>query len=425
MQKETFSDDDFQTIDVSEDAEQFDEAAFHRHYNEAVRSASSAAPKERQNRQAADMRRKREERMERQRRETESRISGGRQRRPQRDAAGPAQDGKQAQGPIRGQRDTPRQAAQPPAGSANGRQASPRSGFGRVVSALLIIIAVLLGSLTGAVMLVAGSYHASDLQPNAYTDENALMRSAGVTNILLMGIDTEDSTASTRSDAMILMSIDSLHAKIKLSSFMRDMYVEVPGYGYTKLTHACIYGGPQLTVDTIELNFGIDIDAYAKIGYDLFRELAEGVGGITVPEIDATESAALAIEGVYIEPGTDIHLDGNETLQYCRTRKGQSDFQRTERQRQAITLIIKKALKTNPVKLVFLARSIVGKLECSCKKTELIPLALRAVPCMLGEIGQQQIPADGTWDGATRDGMSVLLVDTEANRQVLHDFIYN
>ena len=296
--------------------------------------------------------------------------------------------------------------------------------FRRFVACVLAVLLVLTGALAGAVAYATSGYDPKTLEPNAYADEKDLMHSAGVVNILLMGIDTKDTAAKTRSDSMILLTIDTVRRQLKLTSFMRDMYVAVPGYGNTKLTHACAYEGPQLTVDTIELNFGIRIDAYCKVGYKLFVELVNGIGGITVPEVDAAESRALALEGVDIEPGTNVHMNGHQALNYCRIRKGQSDFQRTERQREAITLIIKQAVKTNPFKLAKLAKSLLSKVECSIGKAEFIKLALRALPCVFGDIPQQQIPADGTWNGATRDGMSVLVVDFEANKQVLKEFIY-
>lgn len=299
-----------------------------------------------------------------------------------------------------------------------------KHGFRRFLAVLLVLILLVTGTAAGAVLYVTSGYKAKTLEKNAYVSESSLMSSPGVTNILLMGIDTKDVNASTRSDSMILLSIDTVHACLKLTSFMRDMYVEVPGHGMTKLTHACAYEGPQLTVDTIELNFGIKIDGYAKIGYGLFVELVDGIGGITVEEIDSTESWALAKEGVYIDPATNVHLNGIEALHYCRIRKGQSDFYRTGRQREALTLIIKKALKTDPLTLLKLGKSLASQVECSIGKAQMIALALKALPCVWGEIKQQQIPADGTWDGGTRDGMSVLLVDTDANRQVLKDFIY-
>lgn len=294
----------------------------------------------------------------------------------------------------------------------------------KIFIVLLALILLLTGTAVAAVFYVTSDYQPTALASNGYAGESSLMSSPGVTNILLMGIDNKNVNTATRSDSMILLSIDTIHGKIKLTSFMRDMYVTVPGYGDTKLTHACFYEGPQLTVDTIELNFGIRIDAYIKIGYELFVDLVNGVGGITVSEIDDTESWALSLEGVYLDPGTNIHLNGVQALQYCRIRKGQNDFARTERQREAITLIIKKALKTNPVKLLQLAKSLCSRMECSIGKTEMIAMAMRALPCIFGDIEQQQIPADGTWSNATRDGMAVLLVDKDANKQVLRNYIY-
>lgn len=294
----------------------------------------------------------------------------------------------------------------------------------KIIAAVLVLILLVTGCVAGMAVYVTSDYEPVELKENSYVSENSLMNSPGVTNILLMGIDTKDVNASTRSDSMILLSIDNIHGAVKLTSFMRDMYVTVPGHGDTKLTHACAYAGPQLTVDTIELNFGIKIDAYIKIGYSIFVELVNGIGGITVAEIDATESKALAKEGVNIEPGTDIHLNGNEALHYCRIRKGQSDFQRTERQREAITLIIKKAIKTNPIDLLKLAKSIVPQVESSLSKADIMKLAVKALPCLSGEITQLQIPADGTWSNGTRDGMSVLLIDKDKNKSALKEFIY-
>ena len=296
--------------------------------------------------------------------------------------------------------------------------------FRRILLILLALILVFTGTAVGAAFYATSGYQSLTLEKNAYVKNSDLMHAPGVTNILLMGIDTKDTAAKTRSDSMILLSIDTLHRELKLTSFMRDMYVEVPGYGGTKLTHACAYEGPQLTVDTIELNFGIKIDAYCKVGYKLFVDLVNGIGGITVPEIDETESWALAKEGVDIAPGTNIHLNGHQALNYCRIRKGQSDFQRTERQREALTLIIKQAVKTNPFKLMKLAKKLLAKVECSIEKTQFISLFFKALPCLFSDIGQQQIPADGTWSSGTRDGLSVLLVDMDANKQILKEFIY-
>ncbi len=298
---------------------------------------------------------------------------------------------------------------------------------GRRVIAVLLVLIMLLVLLAAGAGVWAYSYVTEDYESKElihHTDVSALMQSDDVTNILLMGVDNANTDASTRSDSMILLSIDRKNKQLKLTSFMRDMYVDVPGHGFTKLTHACAYEGPGLTVDTIESNFSVKIDGYVKIGYDVFRTLVDGLDGITVPEIDEAESAALAREGVMIDPGTNIHMNGDEALQYVRIRRGQSDFQRTGRQREMLSLIVKKAKTESPVKLLKLAKALLGEVESSIPKKELIPLALHVLPCLGNEIPEQQIPAEGTWWDETVSGMMVLRVHFDENIETLRTFIY-
>lgn len=294
----------------------------------------------------------------------------------------------------------------------------------KILAIFLALIIIFTGGICALGGFVLKNYTSAPLVSNAFVDESSLMNTTGVTNILLMGVDNMDTSVSTRSDSMILLSLDTVHGKIKLTSFMRDMYVFVPGYYNTKLTHACQYGGPQLTVDTIEYNFNIDIDGYVKIGYEILIELVDAIGGITVDEITQVESTALAREKVYIDPGTDIHLDGTQTLQYCRIRKGQSDFQRTQRQRKVLSLIINELLKTSPVTLVSIASELIEKVECSMSKSELLSLMFKALVCIVGGIEQASVPADGTWSNATKNSMAVLVVDFDKNIDFLERFIY-
>ena len=292
----------------------------------------------------------------------------------------------------------------------------------KLLCVLLVLALLAAGAAFWAYAYVTKEYESVTLVHK--TDPSGLMHTDDVTNILLIGIDTADAEASTRSDSMILLSIDKKHNTLKLTSFMRDMYVDVPGYGFTKLTHACAYEGPGLTVDTIESNFRIRIDGYVKIGYDIFRLLVDGLDGVTVPEIDDTESAALAIEGVKLQPGKNIHLNGDQALQYCRIRKGQSDFQRTARQREVLSLIFQKAKSTGLFKLLKLARSVLGAVESSIPQKELLGLGMKILPCLGNGTTQQQIPADGAWWDETVSGMMVLAVDSDKNIEAIRTFIY-
>jgi LCP family protein required for cell wall assembly len=286
---------------------------------------------------------------------------------------------------------------------------------------LIILIPVLTLSCTAYVF---SDYEVSDFGENVHIDESELLHSSSVYNILLMGIDTLNTESSSRSDAMILLSLDTKNREIKLSSFLRDSYVNIPGYGYMKLNAACVYGGPQLVCDTIEANFGIRIDDYAKVGYDMFIKIIDAVAGSTIPEIDETEAKALRLDGFETAPGTDIHVDGKNALHYCRIRKGQDDFSRTGRQGEVISLVLKKLPFSNPVRLLKTAKDIAGTIECSVESSELSGLLLKAVLCITGDIGQMTVPADGTWYNDTKNYQAVLVVDFQANNEKLNEFLY-
>ena len=299
-----------------------------------------------------------------------------------------------------------------------------KAGFRRFVRAVLCLLLVGALLLAGASAYVISGYAPQKMAGNAYVDEAALLFSPTVYNLLLMGIDTQNTADSSRSDSMILLSVDNVHMKLKLTSFMRDSYVTIPGHGDEKLNAACTYGGPQLVCDTIEYNFGVRIDGYAKIGYEVLTELVDGVGGITIPEVDAVEAAALRDEGCDVAIGTNVKMNGFQTLQYCRIRRGQDDFYRTERQREVIGQIIKKALVTNPVRLALLGRKVLAKTECSVSRAELFTLAFRGLPCLIGGTASARVPQDGTWYDDMRNGQAVLVVNMGENTAFLREFIY-
>ncbi len=300
-----------------------------------------------------------------------------------------------------------------------------KSGLPKILSGILIsVLLVITLSFAALISYVTADYKSSDFTENAYVSEENLLYSENVYNILLMGIDNLETESSSRSDAMILLSLDTKNHCIKLTSFLRDSYVYIPEIGNMKLNAACVYGGPQLVCDTIEYNFGIKIDDYAKVGYDMFIKIIDAVGGISIPEIDETEARVLREAGFDINPGTDVHADGNLALIYCRIRKGQDDFYRTQRQREVVSLVLKKLALANPLTLITTAREIAETIECSIEKKDIPALAVKSVSCLFSDITQLTIPADGTWYNDTKNYQAVLVLDLEANKERLNDFIY-
>jgi len=263
---------------------------------------------------------------------------------------------------------------------------------------------------------------------NAYIDDSELIGDSGVRNILLIGGDAREGDSAYRSDTMMLVSIDTNNKKIKLTSFLRDSWVYIPGKSYNKLNAACTYGGTQLVIDTIEYNFKIKIDNYAMVDFASFEGIVDALGGVNVA-VTEKESAyikrAYGSEGITVPAGDNVHLNGKQALKYCRIRKLDSDFFRTERQRKVMSAIKEKAAQASLPTVLKVVDKISQFIETDIPKNEMMKLSMKAASTYLKyDIVQMNIPADGTWKSASKNGQSVLVFDIKETTNSLHTFIY-
>lgn len=106
----------------------------------------------------------------------------------------------------------------------------------------------------------------------------ASMYDDDIMNVLVIGSDSRSVDERGRTDSMIILSINKNNKEIVMTSLMRDMYVEIPNNGWSKLNAANVYGGPELLMDTIELNFDIRIDKYIYIDFYSFVDIVDAVG---------------------------------------------------------------------------------------------------------------------------------------------------
>lgn len=301
----------------------------------------------------------------------------------------------------------------------------------------ILIVAVLLG---GGGFLFAKSLTEKTeyvpLESNAYVASDSLVRKSGVRNILLVGVDARvgEDNNKTRSDTMMLLTVDENNHQIKLCSFLRDTYIEIPGYRWAKLNAAQSHGGTQLLVDTLEYNFGVDIDNYMLVNFDMFKTIIDSLGGI---DVEVTEKEAKYINShdhmtkaereAFSEPidSGENHFSGAQALWYSRIRYLDNDFMRTQRQRKVITAVLSKIKKANPVKLAGMLSEIMPMLETDLDSDELMKLGMSSPKYIFYDVLQQPVPADGTWQSARRSGQSVLLIDLEKNKQIVNDFVFN
>jgi len=262
-----------------------------------------------------------------------------------------------------------------------------------------------------------------------------------VYNILLLGNDSRADDTSGRTDTMILVSINKETKKIVLTSFMRDMYLYIPGHdGYQRLNAANVYGGVSMTEATIEQNFGIHIDRYAEVDFFTFINAVNSLGGVDVTLTDADiKEMNLKMQEVNwymyhddshlydhnISGGAgDYHLDGAQALAYCRMRYVDDDFGRTQRQRDVLGQLWGKTKSLSPVKTYLLMKNVLPQVTSDLKGGECLKLLSSMIQLKSYEIVSQRVPAKGTYSDKVIDGMDVLSVDLPQNIAILQDAIY-
>ena len=269
------------------------------------------------------------------------------------------------------------------------------------------------------------------LSDNAYVDAADLAQIPDQISVLLVGVDARENEEASRSDTMMLVTLDKKNKQIKLTSFLRDSYVEIAGTNsWNKLNAAYFQGGIQTLSDTLEMNFKVDIQYYAIVDFEIFKTIVDEIGGINV-DVTERESYYTYHSGfvnvpVRIEAGEDVLLNGEQALWYSRIRYLDSDFKRTERQRKVIKAIVDKASTMSLPKLYSLAEAIVPLVKTNMSTNQILSLGLAAFKNKMYEypIVQHSIPADGTWSDKNVAGIGASLVmNMEQNQSLLHYFL--
>ncbi|KML42393.1 LCP family protein [Cytobacillus firmus] len=247
-------------------------------------------------------------------------------------------------------------------------------------------------------------------------------------NFLLIGVDSRGEEDS-RSDAIVLASYEPSGESIKLVSLMRDSYVKIPDYQYmySKLNHAYYIGGKELLKDTIEQNFGIQIDHTAIIDFKGFTAMLDAIA----PDgIEAEVSAAMIEDmGLDLEPGKQ-KLKGSDILSYVRFRHdGQSDFGRVDRQ-QEILIGLKDEVMNQFSSPAGLARfpEVISQamkyVETDLKIEEALSLGVKFLMNPVTDIETLRVPVEDSYENKTYEHAgSVLQLDFEENSEALKQFL--
>ncbi len=277
--------------------------------------------------------------------------------------------------------------------------------------------------------------------------EGQLLRDSKVLNVMLFGEDNSEGEEHGRTDTMIMLSIDNWHKKLKLTSFQRDTYVYIPGYGQNKINAAYTYGGPKLTIETIEANFGIKIDRYAVVDFESFIDIIETLGGIDM-EVTADEIEYINYQ-MYKNGQSDdrntikdapgiVHLNGQEALWYARNRGLSTsedgneigidgdDWDRTSRQRKLLEKMISDFKGADLGKIVSIVSKVGPMVTTNLKKDEITALVSHAPTYLTYTVEQSYVPTEGLWyyENNTPAGSVIAIADMNAQRLEFAKFIY-
>lgn len=244
---------------------------------------------------------------------------------------------------------------------------------------------------------------------------------SGLVNILLIGQDRREGESGSRSDSMILCTVHKQSKTVTMTSFLRDLYVAIPGHGSNRINAAYSYGGMQLLEQTIEENFGVHIDGSVEVDFSQFSTIVDLLGGVEL-ELRQDEADFINEEtGSAISDGVQW-LDGAQTLAYSRIRKldADGDFSRTNRQRKVLSALLASGRQQGLTKLFPILQQILPMISTDLNNAQLLMLSLELLPALSDlELTSQHIPAPGAYTDQTIDGMAVLVPDLPAARTLL------
>jgi polyisoprenyl-teichoic acid--peptidoglycan teichoic acid transferase len=260
-------------------------------------------------------------------------------------------------------------------------------------------------------------------------------------NILLMGIDRRPGEAFvSRTDSIMVISVDPLKESISILSIPRDLYVVIPGRGRDRINTAFVYGsagnnpeeGASLAIQTISYNLGIPIDHYVLVDFSAVIKSVDILGGISVYvpyNIDDPlyPDMNYGYDPLFIPAGTQ-QMDGELALKYARTRHADSDFGRAGRQQQVLLAARSKALSLGVTGLLARAPSIYQQIS-SGVRTDLSLEQLVSLGRVISDIPSEQIRSevidfDYVSSFRTEAGSSVLILDNDRVAPLIRELFY-
>lgn len=297
---------------------------------------------------------------------------------------------------------------------------SEKGGILKVLGIFVIIILILVGLALG----IGYAFISDKLSSVKYVDidEANIELNSGVEkelknfrNIAIFGLDSRDNSFSnSRSDCIIIVSINKKTNDVKLTSVYRDTYVDIEGHGLDKITHAYAYGGPELAINTLNKNLDLNITEFVTVNFDTVETIVDSIGGITLTITDSEASQ------IGFSSGGTYTLDGKEALAYSRIRKIDSDYQRTERMRTVLEAVFNKVKKQELAEISNFVDMVLPHISTNMSTNSIISLVPSAV--FFNITDSTGWPYDVS--GYSSDAWYGVPVTLESNVQELHQEVF-
>ncbi len=307
----------------------------------------------------------------------------------------------------------------------------------RIICIILIVLLVIIGS--GAVYAYSILHQVSGDQ----LDESNLsindMLDGNVLNIALFGIDGRDGVEGDRSDTIMIASLNFQTGTINVTSIMRDTVARIEtenGTSYEKINAAYDYGGPQLAVKTLNDNFDLNITDYVVVNFDCLVDTVDALGGV---EVNIADESILYWTNQYIMDVNDKtgHSDpflestgvqtvtGVQALAFCRNRYSDSDYGRTERQRQVVQQIVEKAMNVDLMTGINLIGKVYPYITTSLTLNEMSSIANQFMTLENKTFNSYRLPTDEKlYETMIGDVWFLFPNSLEENVIELHKLIY-
>jgi LCP family protein required for cell wall assembly len=253
-------------------------------------------------------------------------------------------------------------------------------------------------------------------------------------NIALFGLDKRPGERFGNSDVIMILSISKATKKIKLSSIMRDTYVDIDSIGKGKINAAYKAGGPQLALKAINKNFNLAIPDFVSVDFNGMANVIEALDGVSldvkkeeVNWINAyldENNRNRKLKPPYVtKPGLQL-LNGKQAVAYTRIRYVGNDWERTARQRTVLSLILHKLKNAGPTEYPAIVSKVLPYVETSLPQISLLSLGADVFLSGINTVEERRFPAHNESKGTFIDGTWYLLTDLPATSKSLSNYIY-